>query len=127
MSSIDWIVLLGTLGFIAIYGAWKTRKSQNIEGYLKGDSDMKWATIGLSVMATQASAITFISTPGQAYESGMGFVQNYLGLPIALIIVSAVFIPIYYKLKVYTAYQYLETRFGIERSLVATSLFLIHR
>ena len=103
MSRIEWIVLLGTLGFFAIYGAWKTRKSQNIEGYLKGDSDMKWATIGLSVMATQASAITFISTPGQAYESGMGFVQNYLGLPIALIIVSAVFIPIYYKLKVYTA------------------------
>jgi len=127
MSSIDWLVLLGTLGFIAIYGAWKTRKSQNIEGYLKGDSDMKWATIGLSVMATQASAITFISTPGQAYESGMGFVQNYLGLPIALIIVSAVFIPIYYKLKVYTAYEYLETRFGVESRLLAASLFLIQR
>lgn len=127
MSSIDWIVLLGTLGFIAIYGAWKTRKSQNIENYLKGGNDMKWATIGLSVMATQASAITFISTPGQAYESGMGFVQNYLGLPIALIIVSAVFIPIYYKLKVYTAYEYLETRFGIESRLLAASLFLIQR
>lgn len=127
MSSIDWIVLLGTLGFIATYGAWKTRKSENLEGYLKGGNDMKWTTIGLSVMATQASAITFISTPGQAYESGMGFVQNYLGLPIALIIVSAVFIPIYYKLKVYTAYEYLETRFGIESRLLAASLFLIQR
>lgn len=127
MSSIDWIVLLGTLGFIAAYGAWKTRKSENLEGYLKGGNDMKWTTIGLSVMATQASAITFISTPGQAYESGMGFVQNYLGLPIALIIVSAVFIPIYYKLKVYTAYEYLETRFGIESRLLAASLFLIQR
>lgn len=127
MSSIDWIVLLGTLGFIAAYGVWKTRKSENLEGYLKGGNDMKWTTIGLSVMATQASAITFISTPGQAYESGMGFVQNYLGLPIALIIVSAVFIPIYYKLKVYTAYEYLETRFGIESRLLAASLFLIQR
>lgn len=127
MSSIDWIVLLGTLGFIAAYGAWKTRKSENLEGYLKGGNDMKWTTIGLSVMATQASAITFISTPGQAYESGMGFIQNYLGLPIALIIVSAVFIPIYYKLKVYTAYEYLETRFGIESRLLAASLFLIQR
>lgn len=127
MSSIDWIVLLGTLGFIAAYGAWKTRKSENLEGYLKGGNDMKWTTIGLSVMATQASAITFISTLGQAYESGMGFVQNYLGLPIALIIVSAVFIPIYYKLKVYTAYEYLETRFGIESRLLAASLFLIQR
>lgn len=127
MNSIDWIVLLGTLGFIAAYGAWKTRKSENLEGYLKGGNDMKWTTIGLSVMATQASAITFISTPGQAYESGMGFVQNYLGLPIALIIVSAVFIPIYYKLKVYTAYEYLETRFGIESRLLAASLFLIQR
>src|SRR5690606_32858378 len=127
MRSIDWIVLLGTLGFIAAYGAWKTRKSENLEGYLKGGNDMKWTPIGLSVMATQASAITFISTPGQAYESGMGFVQNYLGLPIALIIVSAVFIPIYYKLKVYTAYEYLETRFGIESRLLAASLFLIQR
>lgn len=127
MSPIDWIVLGGTLAFIVLYGAWKTRRSENIQGYLLGDNSMRWATIGLSVMATQASAITFISTPGQGFESGMGFVQNYFGLPIALIIVSAVFIPIYYKLKVYTAYEYLETRFGVESRLLAAFLFLVQR
>jgi len=84
MSIIDWIVMLGTLGFIVAYGTWKTRKNANLQDYLRGGNEMKWSTIGLSVMATQASAITFISTPGQAYESGMGFVQNYFGLPIAL-------------------------------------------
>ena len=125
MVLFDWMVLLGTLGFIVIYGAWKTRKNKNIEGYLRGDNEMKWATIGLSVMATQASAITFISTPGQAFESGMGFVQNYFGLPFALIIVSAVFIPIYYRLKVYTAYEYLESRFGLNTRLMAAFLFLL--
>ena len=93
MNWLDWTVMLGTLLFIAAYGTWKTRKNKNIKSYLQGDKDMKWITIGLSVMATQASAITFISTPGQAFESGMGFVQNYFGLPLALIIVSAVFIP----------------------------------
>ncbi len=127
MSIVDWIVLLGTLGFIVFYGTWKTRKNKDLEGYLKGGSNMKWTTIGLSVMATQASAITFISTPGQAYESGMGFVQNYFGLPIALIIVSAVFIPIYYQLKVYTAYEFLESRFGLKSRLLAAFLFLVQR
>ncbi len=127
MGILDWIVLFGTLGFIVIYGAWKTRKNSNIEDYLKGGNQMKWTTIGLSVMATQASAITFISTPGQAYESGMGFVQNYFGLPLALIIVCAVFIPIYYKLKVYTAYEFLESRFGIKSRLLAAFLFLVQR
>ncbi len=109
------------------YGVYKTRNQQNLEGYLRGDNTMKWGTIGLSVMATQASAITFISTPGQGYESGMGFVQNYFGLPIALIIVSVVFIPIYYKLKVYTAYEYLESRFDLKTRLLGASLFLIQR
>ncbi|MEM6271248.1 MAG: sodium:solute symporter [Bacteroidota bacterium] len=127
MSPIDWLVLGGTLAFIVLYGAWKTRRSRNIKGYLLGDNSATWATIGLSVMATQASAITFISTPGQAFESGMGFVQNYFGLPIALIIVSAVFIPIYYRLKVYTAYEYLESRFGLENRLLAAFLFLLQR
>ncbi|MBW8050356.1 MAG: sodium:solute symporter [Cytophagales bacterium] len=127
MSTLDWSILLGTLGFIVIYGAWKTRESKNIESYLLGGREMKWGTIGLSVMATQASAITFISTPGQAYESGMGFVQNYFGLPLALIIVSAVFIPIYYKLKVFTAYEYLETRFGLNSRLFTAFLFLLQR
>jgi SSS family transporter len=127
MSIVDWIVMLGTLGFIVAYGTWKTRKNSNLQDYLRGGNEMKWTTIGLSVMATQASAITFISTPGQAYESGMGFVQNYFGLPIALIIVSAVFIPIYYKLKVFTAYEYLETRFGVSSRLLAAFLFLVQR
>ena len=127
MSIIDWMVMLGTLGFIVAYGTWKTRKNANLQDYLRGGNEMKWTTIGLSVMATQASAITFISTPGQAYESGMGFVQNYFGLPIALIIVSAVFIPIYYKLKVFTAYEYLESRFGVSSRMLAAFLFLVQR
>lgn len=127
MNIVDWVVMLGTLGFIVAYGTWKTRKNANLQDYLRGGNEMKWTTIGLSVMATQASAITFISTPGQAYESGMGFVQNYFGLPIALIIVSAVFIPIYYRLKVFTAYEYLETRFGIGSRMLAAALFLVQR
>jgi SSS family solute:Na+ symporter len=127
MTVLDYFVLGGTLLFIVAYGTYKTRKSKNIEGYLLGDKNMKWATIGLSVMATQASAITFLSTPGLAYESGMAFVQNYLGLPFALIVVSAVFIPIYYKLKVYTAYEYLEKRFDLKSRLLAAFLFLVQR
>ncbi len=127
MSTLDLIVLFGTLAFIVGYGSWKTRKSSNIEGYLLGGKSMKWGTIGLSVMATQASAITFLSTPGQAYEDGMRFVQNYLGQPIALIIICAVFIPIYYKLKVYTAYEFLETRFDLKTRLLGAFLFLIQR
>lgn len=124
---LDWIVLLGTLFFIVAYGTYKSRKNKDLESYLKGDNSMGWATIGLSVMATQASAITFISTPGQAFESGMGFVQNYFGLPLALIVVSAFFIPIYYRLKVYTAYEYLEGRFNTQTRLLTASLFLIQR
>ena len=105
LSRLDWIVMLGTLFFIVAYGIWKTRGSKNIQGYLLGGNSSNWWTIGLSVMATQASAITFLSTPGQAYMEGMGFVQFYFGLPIAMIIISTVFIPLYYKLKVYTAYE----------------------
>ena len=127
MNELDIAVLLGTLFFIVAYGVWKTRKQNDIEGYLLGGHSMKWGTIGLSVMATQASAITFLSTPGQAYESGMGFVQNYFGLPIALIVVSAVFIPIFYKLKVYTAYEFLETRFDMKTRFLGAFLFLIQR
>lgn len=127
MNSIDLIVLFGTLAFIVCYGVWKTRGQKDIEGYLLGSNSMKWGTIGLSVMATQASAITFISTPGQAYESGMGFIQNYFGLPIALIVVSAVFIPIYYRLKVYTAYEFLEKRFDMKTRFLGAFLFLIQR
>ena len=127
MSSLDFFILFGTLGLIVGYGVYKTLGTKDMEGYLLGGKSMKWGTIGLSVMATQASAITFISTPGQAYESGMAFVQNYFGLPIALIIVAAVFIPIYYKLKVYTAYEYLEKRFDGKTRLLGAFLFLVQR
>lgn len=127
MHSLDFFVLFGTLGFIVGYGVWKTRGNKNIQGYLLGDKSMKWGTIGLSVMATQASAITFISTPGQGYESGMAFVQNYFGLPIALIIVAFVFIPLYYKLNVYTAYEFLEKRFDQKTRLLGAFLFLVQR
>lgn len=120
-------MLFGTLLFIVAYGVYKTRGQKDIEGYLLGGNTMKWGTIGLSVMATQASAITFISTPGQAYESGMGFVQNYFGLPIALIVVSAVFIPIFYRLKVYTAYEFLEQRFDLKTRYLGAALFLVQR
>ena len=127
MSSLDLVVLFGTLAFIVAYGVYRTRGNKDIEGYLRGDNSMKWWTIGLSVMATQASAITFLSTPGQGYESGMAFVQNYFGLPLALIIVSAVFIPLYYRLRVYTAYEYLEQRFDLPTRLLGAFLFLVQR
>jgi SSS family solute:Na+ symporter len=127
MSTIDWIVLIGSLVFIVAYGVWKTRGSNDLQSYLKGNNDAKWWAIGISIMATQASAITFLSTPGQAYMDGLGFVQFYLGLPIAMIVLSVTFIPIFYKLKVYTAYEYLETRFDLKTRLLAASLFLIQR
>lgn len=127
MSRIDWAIMLGTLFAIAIYGIWKTRKTKDIQGYLKGDNQMKWWTIGLSVMATQASAITFLSTPGIAYEKGMGFVQFYFGLPLAMVIIAIFFIPLYYRLKVYTAYEYLETRFDLKTRLLTAGLFLVQR
>jgi len=127
MSILDWVVLLGTITLIVSYGVWKSRGSKNIEGYLLGNKQMKWWTIGLSVMATQASAITFLSTPGQAFDDGMRFIQLYLGLPIAMVILSITAIPIYYRLKVYTAYEYLETRFDIRARSLAAFLFLISR
>ena len=101
MNLFDWIVLLTTLAAIVGYGTWKTRKQQDLNSYLRGGQDANWATVGLSVMATQASAITFLSTPGQAFESGIGFLQFYLGLPIALVILSVTVIPIFYKLNIY--------------------------
>ena len=127
MSLIDWCVLLFTLLAIVLYGSWKTRKNKNLESYLKGNNSENWATIGLSIMATQASAITFLSTPGQAYESGMGFVQFYFGLPLAMILISIFFLPIYYRLKVYTAYQYLEQRFDVRVRAFTAFLFLVSR
>ena len=127
MSNIDWIILSTTLLLIVGFGVWKTRGSQNINQFLLGNKEAKWWTIGLSVMATQASAITFLSTPGQAFTDGMGFVQFYFGLPIAMVILCITFIPIYYKLKVYTAYQYLESRFDLKTRSLAAFLFLIQR
>ncbi len=127
MEQIDWIVLIGTLLFIVSYGAWKTRGSANVNEYIKGGSEARWWTIGLSVMATQASAITFLSTPGQAFHSGMGFVQFYFGLPIAMVVICIVFIPIYHRLKVYTAYEYLESRFDLKTRTLTAILFLIQR
>ena len=127
MSWLDYAVLIGTLVTIGLYGWWKTRRDRDLGHYLRGDETIRWGTIGLSVMATQASAITFLSTPGQAYESGMGFVQNYFGLPFALIVVCAVFIPIYHRLKVVTAYEYLGQRFDQKTRLLGAFLFLVQR
>lgn len=127
MSWIDWLVLSVTLLVIVVYGAWKTRKNKDLEGYLRGDNSENWFTIGLSIMATQASAITFLSGPGQAYDNGMGFIQIYFGLPLAMIIISVFFLPIYYRLKVYTAYQYLEQRFDVRMRALTAFLFLLSR
>ena len=127
MSSIDWFVLIVTISFIVIYGVYKTRKFNTIKDHLKGGESANWLTVGLSVMATQASAITFLSTPGQAFDEGMGFVQFYFGLPLAIIVICMVFIPIYHKLKVYTAYEYLEQRFDRKTRTLASILFLVQR
>src|SRR5262249_54460167 len=107
----DWLVLVGTMVGIAAYGFWRTRHIRSLNTYLRGNQSTGWGTIGLSVMATQASAITFLSIPGQGFESGIGFVQNYFGLPLALIVVCAVFLPMYRRLNVYTAFEYLGRRF----------------
>ncbi len=127
MRELDWIILGGTLLFIVIYGVWKTKGSKNVNEYVQGGKDSKWWTIGLSVMATQASAITFLSTPGQAFHDGMGFVQFYFGLPIAMIIICMVFVPMYYRMKVYTAYEFLENRFDLKTRSLTAILFLIQR
>jgi len=127
LSTLDWIVLFGTLVFIVAYGTWKTRGSKTIDSYIRGGNEAKWWTVGLSVMATQASAITFLSTPGQAYADGMRFVQFYFGLPIAMVILCVTFIPIFYKLKVYTAYEFLEKRFDVKTRSLTALLFLVQR
>jgi Na+/proline symporter len=127
MNYLDWLILGGTLLFIVSYGVYKSRGSKDIEDYLLGDKSIRWWTIGLSIMATQASAITFLSTPGQAYEDGMRFIQIYLGQPLALIILAITFVPIFHRLKVYTAYEFLETRFDLKTRSLASFLFLIQR
>jgi solute:Na+ symporter, SSS family len=126
VSGLDWTVLCSTILFIAVYGGWKTRRARDTESYFR-DNTLRWPTIGLSIMATQASAITFLSTPGQGYEDGMRFVQFYFGLPLAMIVISAVFVPIYYKLQVITAYEYLEHRFDVRVRYLGAVLFLVQR
>ncbi len=127
MNLLDWVVLLGTMLGIATYGSWRTRQVRSLSTYLRGSRSIGWGTIGLSVMATQASAITFLSIPGQGFESGIGFVQNYFGLPLALVIVCAVFLPIYRRLGVYTAYEFLGRRFDDKTRLLCAGLFLLQR
>src|SRR5690606_10761322 len=127
MQVLDWIILITTLLAIVSYGTWKTRGSKTVQDYVKGGNQSKWWTIGLSVMATQASAITFLSTPGQAFHDGMGFVQFYFGLPIAMVIICLVFIPLYHRLNVYTAYEFLENRFNLKMRSLTAVLFLIQR
>jgi SSS family transporter len=127
MGSLDWIILITTLAFIVLYGVWKNNSHKNINEYLKGSNQARWWTVGLSVMATQASAITFLSTPGQAYNDGMGFVQFYFGLPFAMLLICLFFIPVYHNLKVYTAYEFLENRFNLKVRILTATLFLIQR
>jgi SSS family transporter len=127
MSAVDWIVLFATLLCIVLYGIYKSKNIKNIDGYLLGNRSLPWYTVGLSVMATQASAITFLSAPGLAYTSGMSFVQFYFGLPLAMIILCVTFVPIFHKLKVYTAYEFLEKRFDVKTRAFTAFLFLIQR
>jgi len=127
MSTIDWVVMCGFLLFIVIYGTWKSRGSKNVKEFLLANKSTPWYTVALSIMATQASAITFLSTPGQAYVDGMRFVQFYIGLPIAMIVLSITAVPLYHKLNVFTAYEYLETRFDLKNRALGSILFLIQR
>lgn len=127
MNRLDYLVLFATILAIPLYGLWRTRGGASLGQYLKGDASIRWGTIGLSVLATQAGPITFLSMPGQAYESGIGFIQNYFGQPLALVMVCAVFVPIYQRLKVYTAYQYLGQRFDRKTQLLGAFLFLVQR
>jgi solute:Na+ symporter, SSS family len=127
VSYIDWIVMCGFLAFVVIYGIWKTKGTNDIDGFIRAGRKTPWYIVTLSIMATQASAITFLSTPGQAYVDGMRFVQFYLGLPIAMIILSVTAVPIYHKLNIYTAYEYLEKRFDLKNRILGCVLFLIQR
>jgi solute:Na+ symporter, SSS family len=127
MHPLDWAILIGSLVFIVSYGLWKGRENRDIKAYLLADKTMRWYSVLFSIMATQASAITFLSTPGQAYVDGMRFVQFYLGLPVAMVILSITAVPVFHRLGVYTAYEYLETRFDLKTRLMAAVLFLIQR
>lgn len=127
MSGIDWTVLVLTLLGVVLYGVYKSKSEKNLDGYFKSSNSMSWFLILLSIMGTQASAITFLSAPGQAYTDGMRFVQYYFGLPLAMIVLSVTFVPIYHKLKVFTAYEYLEQRFDLKTRTLTSILFLVQR
>src|SRR6476620_2616937 len=127
MSFQDWIVLIVTLTAIIIYGVYKSRTTKNLDGYFLSNRDMPWYLVLLSIMGTQASAITFLSAPGQAYTDGMRFVQYYFGLPLAMIVICIVFVPIFHKYKLYTAYEFLEQRFDVKTRTLTSFLFLLQR
>lgn len=127
MTALDWLVLVGSLAFIVAYGVWKSRQVRTMEEYLQAGHEMRWLPIALSIMATQASAITFLSTPGQAYADGMRFVQFYFGLPVAMVVLSITAVPLYHRLKVFTAYEFLESRFDGKTRALAALLFLLQR
>ncbi|MCW8814329.1 MAG: sodium:solute symporter [Ignavibacteriaceae bacterium] len=127
MTTLDWIVMCGFIGFIVLYGTWKSRNTRDVDTYMRAGKTSQWWLVALSIMATQASAITFLSTPGQAYVDGMRFIQFYLGLPIAMIILCITAIPVYNKLNVYTAYEYLEKRFDLKNRMLGSALFLTQR
>ncbi len=127
MSTLDWVVLVGTIVGIVVYGLRKSRAPKNVSTWLRGGTDAKWYTIGLSIMATQASAITFLSTPGQGFDDGLGFVQFYFGVPVAMVVLSATIVPIYYRTRVLTAYEYLEQRFDLKTRQLTALIFLLQR
>src|SRR6476619_830653 len=127
MSSIDWIILVATLSAIIMYGIYKSRTTKNLDGYFLSNRTMPWYMVLLSIMGTQASAVTFLSAPGQAYTDGMRFVQYYFGLPLAMVVLCITFVPLFSRLKVYTAYEFLEKRFDLKTRALTSFLFLLQR
>src|SRR6188508_3416871 len=127
MRLADWVVLCGALGYVVLYGLWRGRETNTVNKYLLAGRTMPWHVVGLSIMATQASAITFLSTTGQSYVDGMRFVQFYFGLPIAMIVICATVVPVFHHAKVYTAYEYLEKRFDAKTRALASIVFLFQR
>src|SRR6476659_9477724 len=127
MSTLDWIVLVVTLAGIVAYGLYKSRTTKNLEGYFLSNRSLPWYLVLLSIMGTQASAITYLTGPGQAYSDGMRFVQYYFGLPLAMLVIAKYFVPVYAKLKVYTAYEFLEKRFDLKTRTFTSFLFLLSR
>src|SRR6187402_3437843 len=127
MSSIDWSILIFTLCGIIVYGIYKSRTTKNLDGYFLNNRTLPWYMVLLSIMGTQASAVTFLTAPGQAFSDGMRFVQYYFGLPIAMVVVCVLFVPVFRKLKIYTAYEYLEQRFDLKTRLLTSFLFMLGR